>query len=140
MSTKSSINGFDDFPLFKPVCFIGLQQFVQVQELAQVACMTYLYFWVKLSIRVATSVINMKCERMNYIAHGQTKSITLQKEREGEEKKSGQVSTTPDQESLMAYLERRNLTGNCETPVGTECAKPLFQTGPRIKLQSGSNA
>jgi hypothetical protein len=30
----------------------------------------------------------MKCERMNYIAHGQTKSITLQKEREGEEEKN----------------------------------------------------
>jgi hypothetical protein len=92
MSTKSSINGFDDFPLFKPVCFIGLQQSVQVQELAQVACMTYLYFWVKLSIRVATSVINMKCERMNYIAHSQTKSITLQKEREGEEKKVARLA------------------------------------------------
>jgi hypothetical protein len=53
---------------------------------------------------------------MDDIAHDQTKNYTLQK-RGKRNKKCGQVNTASNQETLMAYLECRNLTGNCQTPV-----------------------
>ena len=41
---------------------------------------------------------------MDYIAHGQTTSVTLQKRGKGK-KKCAQVNTGSNQETLMAYLE-----------------------------------
>lgn len=70
-------------------------------------------------------MINIKCERIDYIAHGQTKSTTLQKRGKGK-KKCGQVNTASNQETLMAYLEPRKETPLCRN----RGRNPLFQTGP----------